>query len=375
VKILQLTAHFSPNLGGVETHLDDLVSALTKRNHKVVVLTYRPLISRVFWKMHETEKDLQIFRVPWFPGLFYKLVKKPIFEFLYLVPGLFVVCPFIIFVGRIDVIQTHGLIASFVGVFWGKIFRKRVVSTTHSIYAFPEKGIYRTFVKWIFKNSSAVLTLSEQSKKEIETLDIEKDKVKVFTYWVDLKNFKPKENKKAARRKFGFKARFVVLFVGRLVPEKGLAQLLRSFRKWNEDVGLVVVGDGPMKGWVEKVEDDCENLRFVGRIDQKKLPEYYTSSDVTIVPSIHEEGYGRVIIESLACGIPVIGSNRGGITEALDDSVGRLINISPESIKDTVEGFYYKPRLLEGLAKNTIKFAHKHYSEKNVETIINSYSN
>src|SRR5579859_4644230 len=93
MNILQLTAHFSPNVGGVETHLTDLVHVLTKRNNTVFVLTYRPLVTKASWKMYEKRKRLEIFRFPWFAGYFYALVDNPIVEFLYLVPGLLVATP------------------------------------------------------------------------------------------------------------------------------------------------------------------------------------------------------------------------------------------------------------------------------------------
>jgi len=125
VKILQLSTHFSPNIGGVETHLDDLVNALTKRGHDVSVLTYRPLTTKARWKIREGKKGVQILRIPWIPGLFYKLVDKPFLEFLYILPGLFIATPFLILINKPEVIHAHGLVAGFTGVFWAKTFGKR----------------------------------------------------------------------------------------------------------------------------------------------------------------------------------------------------------------------------------------------------------
>ena len=138
MKILQLTVHFSPNLGGVETHLDDLVQGLIKKNHKVFVLTYRPLSIKADWKVWQTERGVQILRLPWLPGWFNKLSKVPTGEFFYLVPGLFIVLPLILFFFRPNVIHAHGLSAGFAGAFWGKIFGIRTVISTHSIYHFPK---------------------------------------------------------------------------------------------------------------------------------------------------------------------------------------------------------------------------------------------
>ena len=54
-KVLQLTVHFSPNIGGVETHLDDLVKALVKRKWEVFVLAYQPLVAKKGWKLYEKD--------------------------------------------------------------------------------------------------------------------------------------------------------------------------------------------------------------------------------------------------------------------------------------------------------------------------------
>ena len=93
-----------------------------------------------------------------------------------------------------------------------------------------------------------------------------------------------------------------------------------------------------------------------------------------IVPSTHEEGFGRVILESLACGVPVIGSNRGAVPEAMDETVGKLIDISPRSIKSSVESLFKNRNELKLLSSRARKFAVKRFSESNVKTIIESYS-
>lgn len=89
MRILQLTPHFKPNMGGVETHLGDLVESLVARQNQVFVLTYRPITTKASWRISEKRGKLEILRIPWVPGLFYKLIHYPVLEFLYLFPGLF----------------------------------------------------------------------------------------------------------------------------------------------------------------------------------------------------------------------------------------------------------------------------------------------
>lgn len=370
MKALQISTHFHPNIGGVETHLVDLIKSLIKRKWGVVMLSYCPLTTKAKWKIYEKNKNTEIFRIPWLPDLFYQLVSYPTFEFIYLVPGLFLVCPFIIISKKPDVIHAHGLIAGFVGVFWGKIFRKKVIISSHNIYHFPKKGLYRNFAKWIFNHADRTLGLSEKAVEEIKSLGIPGRSVKQFTYWIDLQLFKKIANTK---KELDYNDKLVVLFAGRLVKEKGVSVLLESFKRWDKKIKLTIIGNGPLDASVKKIVRKFKDLEAIGIVDQKEMPNFYNSADLTIVPSVSEEGFGRVILESLACGTPVIGANRGGITEAMDESVGKLIKVTPDNIKSNIEHFLNHRAELRKLSSNCRKFAERRYTESNVETIIEAY--
>lgn len=372
-EILLLTIGFSPNIGGIETHFDDLIKVLDEDGYKTWVLTYKPLTTDIFARFLETKgKNIRIFRLPVLRGFFYRFVHTPFLEFIFLFPGLFFFLPFLLLTRckNVKTIHTHGLIAGFVGVFWGRLFGKRVITTTHSIYNFPGKGLYRSFASLIFGRSNHILTLSKQSKEEIEKLGIDPKKISVFTYWIDLKKFKPIER---AKEKLGWNNKFVVLFVGRLVEEKGVSVLLESVKEWNRNITLVVVGIGPLEFKVKVSQEIDKNIVFIGRVDNEVLPFYYSAADLLIMPSISEEGFGRVILESLACGTPVVGSNRGAIPEAMDETVGSLIDPAPDNITKTVENLYKNSDKLRKLSENARKYAERKYSEKNALTIIKQY--
>jgi glycosyltransferase involved in cell wall biosynthesis len=371
MNILQLTAHYPPNVGGVETHLNDLVTELVNRKQTVTVLTYRPLTTRAPWRMRESGRHFLILRLPWIAGFFYKFVKNPALEFLYLVPGLFLVTPFVVIARKIEVIHAHGLVAGIVGVFWGKILRKRAVVSTHSIYHFPRKGMYHRMVSWLFGNADAVLTLSRQSKDEVVALGIPAEKVHVFTYWVNQDIFHPIPN---AKKKTGWEGKFVVLFVGRLIEEKGIRPLLKSLNQWNTSIHLAIAGVGPLQEEIQQEDETHDNLHYLGKLSQEKLPLYYSAADVLIVPSIHDEGFGRVILEALSCGTPIIAADRGGIREAVNASVAALISISPGSITKIVAQLAKDTQKRERMALNAERFAETRYSSDNIDIILAAYN-
>lgn len=370
MKVLQITVHLFPNVGGVETHLSDLFKALIIKDWQVFVLAYQPLSTKTNWKILEKKEMLTIIRIPWLKGFFEKLVHYPSLEFIYLVPGLFLITPFIIIFYRPDVLHAHGLSAAVSAAFWGKIFNKRSVISLHSIYSFPKQGLYRRFVKLIFANCSMILCLSEKSNEEVKALGI-KTKTEVFTYWIDLEKFKKVD---FAKQKLNWEEKFVVLFVGRLIEEKGIRVLLQAAALWDKRIKLFIAGSGLLSEYILKKAKKLKNITFLGKIDQFRLPVYYSAADCLIVPSTSEEGFGRVIIESLACGTPVVAAKRGAIPEAMDESVGKFFETTPENIKQVIDYIYCHQKELKELSVGCREFAERRYSESNVKKIIQSYT-
>ena len=125
-KVLFITPFFSPNVGGVETHLDDLINYLNEKKVSVDVITYTPLTTKVKAPLFERKGKNKIYRLPW-PGfnLFFRLEKHIILQFIYLTSGIAIFSFFHLLLKRkkYDVISCHGLAAGFIGSFL-KIFFK-----------------------------------------------------------------------------------------------------------------------------------------------------------------------------------------------------------------------------------------------------------
>jgi glycosyltransferase involved in cell wall biosynthesis len=149
------------------------------------------------------------------------------------------------------------------------------------------------------------------------------------------------------------------------VPEKGIPELVEAAKLFNPGISLKIAGSGPLENLAGKY--------YIGRISQDELPAVYNAADLVIVPSMHEEGFGRVIIESLACGTPVVAANRGAIPEAMDNTVGKLITITPENVSEAVNYYFTHPKILLKLANNARQFAIDRYSSSNIDDIVSAY--
>jgi glycosyltransferase involved in cell wall biosynthesis len=118
----------------------------------------------------------------------------------------------------------------------------------------------------------------------------------------------------------------LIVYIGRLSPEKGLLTFLRSITLLKNKVRVLIIGDGPQRDILEAfVKDNLTNVEFLGYVPIDKIWEIMSSARVLVLPSECYEGFGRVIIEAYACGVPVVASNIGGIPEIVEDGVtGRL---------------------------------------------------
>lgn len=371
--LLILAIGYLPNIGGLETHLKDLVEELVKRNWKVVVLTYQPLNTPVLGNWKEKEESLTVFRLPVLRGVFYKLLKFPLLEFLFLEPLLFLAVPLVLLrYPEIAVVNAQGIIAGFAASFWTKIFRKRYVVSVQSVYNFPKKGLYRQACRWIFNSADKVIAISDQAKDAIETLGVGKRRIIVYTNWENKENYQL-INKSKAKSKIGFEGKFIVSFFGRLVEEKGVNVLLEAIRSSKPQITFLIYGEGPLKRKVEQVVGQYDNTHYMGIVTPYQLSLHYSAADLVVMPSLHEEGFGRVASGALFCGTPVIASSRGALPEVVNNKVGRIINPTPLEIAKAVNFYFVNRETLKKCAHNARPYALSKFSKKNAEKIINTY--
>lgn len=110
---------------------------------------------------------------------------------------------------------------------------------------------------------------------------------------------------------------FTVGFAGRLVPEKGLRELLAAVRELPAPVELLLIGDGELRGELEGQALPGSRVRVRSDLSHEQMPQGYAELDVLVLPSrttaSWKEQFGRVIVEALWCGVPVVGSESGAI--------------------------------------------------------------
>ncbi len=372
--VLIITTHFPPNVGGIESHLTALVSTLIEGKWNIFIATYQPLALSKFTHSVERQDNVTIYRFPWLGfNIFHKLASRPILEFLYLFPGLFLVSLFVLILHAKDikVVHAQGLIPTVVAVILGKLFRKRVISSTHNLYFFPQSGLYPTIAKLTFSKANSVLVPTNFAKLELKRIGVPEDKIGIFKYWIDLSKFSP-INKKEARSKTKWSL-FTLLFVGRLIETKGVKLLLDFLPYLDKKIQLAIIGTGPLSEDIKQAEKKYPNLTYIGRIQNQDLPLYYSAADLVVVPSLVDEGFGFVVMESIACGTPVIASNKGGLSDAVSLKTGRLVKPTSENFRKEIEFLFRNPQQINVLKRSCRTYALKNFSKENVSDIITAY--
>ena len=155
-------------------------------------------------------------------------------------------------------------------------------------------------------------------------------KVQVVHNGVDVDLFKPRAHALALRRRLGLPEHACVLAsVGRLVGWKGLRVILEALPQLPQEVHYMVVGDGPDEPRLREHAAQlglAQRVHFCGRIVHDELPQVLAQADLLLQPSLGEESFGITLVEAMACGVPVLASRQGGMTEiVLPGVTGELL--------------------------------------------------
>lgn len=201
-------------------------------------------------------------------------------------------------------------------------FRKRIVAP-----------ILRKLEREGLKRSRSILTISHYYQQNLKTWHPEIWRpVHVLNGGVDTEEFRPVEKPAPLRESLGIKAdEFLFLTVRRLEPRMGLIELVDAFQSIAHEfpkARLWIGGAGALRAALEmriKIFGLENSVRLLGFVPEVDLPKFYAAAHCTVMPSIDLEGFGLSIVESLACGTPVIGSRRGATPEILEPLESRLL--------------------------------------------------
>ncbi len=250
------------------------------------------------------------------------------------------------------------------GFLAGKVLNLRITFAFHTdipAYARTYTGdsqmeelLWKAFVL-LGNLSDRLFVPSEHYRKLFISNGLEYGKVSTFKRGVDTELFSPQKRREDLwTEKLGIRRhQRVILYVGRVSKEKGLDTFLYTARCFPEDV-FVVVGDGPYRRELEVKKP--KNVHFVGYMVGEYLATAYASSDVFLFPS-ETETYGQVVLEAMACGLPVVVSSKGASHEHLKEGVNGFIATRQEDFVERLSLLLSNESLRRSMSQEALYYA------------------
>jgi len=206
---------------------------------------------------------------------------------------------------------------------------KLVVTVWETIPGRGESHPLRTTrKKKVREHADAFIAVTSRTAQMLEKEGVARDKIHVIPMGIDQTHFHPDLPDEDLRMSWHVKpGEFVWLCVARLVPEKGIEDILRAMASISRPVRLILVGRGPHEMHYQQVAMSlgiAERVVFNGSLPYALMPKVYASCDALVLASHStawwEEQFGYCLIEAMACGIPVVAARSGAIPEVVGDS-------------------------------------------------------
>jgi glycosyltransferase involved in cell wall biosynthesis len=206
----------------------------------------------------------------------------------------------------------------------------------------------------VFRKADRIVVTTDWMKDMvINRYRLAEDRVYVIPNYVDTELFSP--------RKAPFNDSKKVCFVGRLEAQKNPLALIKAIQ--DTEVELIVVGDGPLgKDLREFVHSRGLRVKFLGNLPNRELPAIMNSAQLFVLPSLYE-GHPKALIEAMACGLPVIGTNVPGIREIINHGeTGFLCGTTPREIREAIMFLLREKGLCIKLGENARRFVLENFS-------------
>lgn len=253
-----------------------------------------------------------------------------------------------------------------------KKFKKSSIKFFQYEHSNLKDGLYKKKLKNIITvmllkkvvfSSNYVIAISNYVKEECEILYGKKLNNHVVIYnGVDTKAF----NNIAKYKDHFLGEKLRLIYIGRLIPEKGVQVLIEAIKYCIEqgyDINLKIVGDGEYKDYLVELTNKFNLSNFISFIDKTtNIKPFLGDSDVFIHPAIWNEGFGITIAEAMSAGLPCIAFCKGAIMELIDDNETGFLckNVSAKELAATIEdafNFLKKDNAYELISKNAQKKA------------------
>lgn len=292
-----------------------------------------------------------------------KPIKKRNIPVVFTAHDLQAICPAIVMLDNEKNICEKCLKGKYLNCIKGKCVKN---SGLKSILGAIEGKYYRS-KKIYSKGIDKIITPSEFYKKKLEEDGISSGKIEALHNFIDLDDYNVKTEDEG-----------YALYYGRIIKEKGILNLIKAFKDI-KNAKLYIAGDGPdiekVKKYIHKNNME-ESVKLLGFLSSDKVKEYVRKARFIVVPSIWYENCPYSVLETLAIGKPIIGSNLGGIPELVkDNETGLIYNYNNvKELEERMNKLFNNKEIALQFGKNAKEIAKKDFSKNEYyNKIINIY--
>lgn len=225
--------------------------------------------------------------------------------------------------GAFDLLRIHSPTLGPLGRMYQRLTQRPTVAHYHHLE--PDKRIQMKISGWVLGHYDLVTTDSEFCVHQLTTtFGVPRSKIVIAYPGVDPK-YQPQPPNPALRAQWGLAGKTVLLYMGVLAPRKNLRFLLEVFAQLqpqHPELLLLVVGSGPQAAALQVYAQQlgvAAAVRFTGYIDENAKVDFYNLADIFVFPSLLE-GFGMVVAEAMACGVPVLSSNAASLPEVVGEA-------------------------------------------------------
>jgi teichuronic acid biosynthesis glycosyltransferase TuaC len=195
------------------------------------------------------------------------------------------------------------------------------------INLFPDFAWPRRLILWATRQADAIVTVSAALKQSLVKLGVDPARITVLRNGVDLDLFRP-ATRQEARARIGLAEGPLIASIGNLVPEKGHDLAIGALALL-PGTHLMILGSGPQRVQLQELAHRigvADRVHFLAERPQSELKWVYSAADVLVLAS-SREGWPNVLLESMACGTPVVAANVGGVREIVTEPcAGRIVD-------------------------------------------------
>ena len=351
-------AFFPDSEGGAHTYVYYLARSLLARGHRVSLITLK---ARADLKDEETVDGIKVYRysAPLKGRLIY--LRRPFLSAI----RAYTAFKKALKTTDFDIINIHSVIPAVailrhsqarkkpkVFTFHASMYQEIIAQKKHKKYTVPLilsliLKVIRHLEKYVLSQCSRIIVLSQFSRQQLINLyNMEEKKIKIITGAIDTSKFTLPQDKDGIRQRLGLPLdKPVFLCVRRLVARMGLENLVEAascLRNESVDFLLLIGGRGYLLEKLKRLikENNLENnIKLLGFVHNDNLPQYYQAADLFILPTKELEGFGLVTLESLASGVPVLGTAVGGTKEIIGKFDERFFfsKLEPKSMASDIK--------------------------------------